>query len=146
MEECLIRPSSSQDNTLLDFFLGKKVQLGMVLPVSTHVCLRTFIALYYKQFCRKWKRYIPKSQKFSNKKSTSVVKMIIELQGKKRINNKYAVKNEWTNKLMHLSRLRLWLDSAIFNFRNSFQTHTQNITEFSLTFSLFPFKSRVLIL
>ena len=72
--------------------------------------------------------------------------MIIELQGKKRINNKYAVKNEWTNKLMHLSRLRLWLDSAIFNFRNSFQTHTQNITEFSLTFSLFPFKSRVLIL
>ena len=58
----------------------------MLSLVSTHVCLKTFIALYYKQFCRKWKRYIPKSQKFSDKKSTRVIKMIIELQGKKRIN------------------------------------------------------------
>lgn len=57
----------------------------MLLPVSTHVCLKTFSALFYKQFCRKWKRYIPKSQKFSNKKSTRVIKMIIKLQGKKRI-------------------------------------------------------------
>ena len=141
MEECLIRPSSSQDNTLLDFFGGKKVQLGMVLPVSTHVCLRTFIALYYKQFCRKWKRYIPKSQKFSNKKSTSVVKMIIELQGKKRINNKYAVKNEWTNKLMHLSRLRLWLDSAIFIFSFGRKFISNKHTKYCQIFAHFSFIS-----
>ena len=38
LEECLIRPSSLQDNSLLDFFWKKKVQLGVLLPVnSTHV-------------------------------------------------------------------------------------------------------------
>ena len=57
--------------------------------------------------------------------------------------------NKQIRTLMHLSRLRLWLDSAIFKFRFGREInfkHTQNIAEFSLTFSLFPFKSRVLIL
>lgn len=49
---------------------------------------------------------------------------------------------------MNLSRLCLWLDSAIFKFSFGREIHfkqTQNIAKFSLTFPLFPFKSRVLI-